>query len=138
MPTTERGWWNFRDNVRWLRRWNGLTQQDVATRAGISLRTMVTTEKDGRSITVYRLRMLAQALGVAPDVLLTFNRHPDWRARHKVRKVSTPVAPMECVTCGALASREGCSVRCRAPVPKRSIEDYERPTFGLLPGEEDA
>ena len=136
MPTTAQGWWNFRDNLKWLRKWNALTQQDVAIRAGISLRTMVTLEKSTTKLKVYRLRMLAQALGVAPDVLLMFNRHPDWRAKHGIKMVRTPVGPLPCVTCGITASREGCFTRCRTPAPYVVGMRPKRPSFGLAPGEE--
>lgn len=51
-------------NVRTLRINHGLSQQEAAGKAGISLRTLVNLESDGRSTVETLLRVL-RALGVA-------------------------------------------------------------------------
>ncbi len=57
--------------LREARAWSGLTQAQVAARAGIPLGTYVAWERGSREVFVWRLAQLADALGVsATDLIL--------------------------------------------------------------------
>ncbi len=125
------------DNMKWLRGFHGLTQAQLAKRAAVSLRTMVDIEQGKRKLTVYRLRMLAQAFRLTPELLLSFHRHPDWRAKNNyTAMVGTVEEFLKCVICRAPAVRGKCWARCRVGVLPEVKPPPRVRTFGLLPGEE--
>lgn len=62
-------------NLRTLRLASDLTQQALATRSGVSIRTLQDIEK-GRGTTVATVYALATALGVAPGDLLGHSPTP--------------------------------------------------------------
>lgn len=58
------------ERIKELRRAAGLTQVDLADRAGLSQSEVCRMEKGQRSITVDRLSSIARALGVSASSLL--------------------------------------------------------------------
>ena len=60
----------FADNVRRLRRQKGMTQEQLATAAGIDRTFVVRVEKGHFSVTLETIGAFAKALGISPSMLL--------------------------------------------------------------------
>lgn len=54
-----------------LRRAHGLTREALASRAGLAVRTVAYIEREGRTPQRATARVLGEALGVAPDALIS-------------------------------------------------------------------
>ena len=70
-----------RRRLRELRTQQGLTLQDVATRARIDVSTLSRLESGKRRLALDHLPRLAEALSVSTDELLRSPEHPDPRVR---------------------------------------------------------
>lgn len=57
-------------SIRTLRKQAGYTIDELATIAGISAKTLARIEKAESSVTVNKLFVLSEALGIAPDELI--------------------------------------------------------------------
>lgn len=67
----DRGYKKMRTRLRYLRRMNVLTQEELAIKAGLSKQTIVNVERNFQEPTVITLRKLAAALGIKPTELFT-------------------------------------------------------------------
>ncbi|TPK86563.1 helix-turn-helix transcriptional regulator [Mesorhizobium sp. B2-4-13] len=64
----------FATNLRQIRSSNGLTQEELAERAGLSARYIGSIERADVSASVTVLGRIADALGVEPHMLVRLNR----------------------------------------------------------------
>ncbi|TPL89735.1 helix-turn-helix transcriptional regulator [Mesorhizobium sp. B2-3-13] len=64
----------FAINLRQIRTSNGLTQEELAERAGLSARYIGSIERADVSASVTVLGRIADALGVEPHLLVRLNR----------------------------------------------------------------
>lgn len=60
----------FGSNLRQLRVASGLSQEELANRAGLHRTYISSVERGHRNVTIESIFALAEALGVAPEVLL--------------------------------------------------------------------
>ena len=60
----------FAENVRRLRRESGMSQEELADRAGLHRTYIGMLERAEKNVTIYNIEKLAIALGVQPHVLL--------------------------------------------------------------------
>lgn len=60
----------FADNVRRLRNEIGISQEELAERAGVHRTYVGMLERGEKNVTIYNIERIADALGVAPSILL--------------------------------------------------------------------
>ena len=58
------------ENVRRIRHEIGFSQEELAERAGVHRTYVGMVERCEKNVTIYNIQRIAQALQVAPDVLL--------------------------------------------------------------------
>lgn len=60
----------FASNVRQRRQELGLSQEELAERAGVHRTYIGMLERSEKNVTIYNIERIAQGLGVSPDLLL--------------------------------------------------------------------
>lgn len=60
----------FAENVRRLRRESGMSQEELADRAGLHRTYIGMLERAEKNVTIYNIERLSKALGVTPSNLL--------------------------------------------------------------------
>lgn len=64
----------FAENVRRTRQELGLSQEELAERAGVHRTYVGMLERSEKNVTIYNIERIALALGVEPALLLTPNK----------------------------------------------------------------